>query len=593
MFNFKFIKKTIFVLTLLLVTIFVNGCKGVESLELSESDITIAVGDEQKIEATVMPKDLDVKVVWSSSDNAIATVDQKGLIKGIGAGKATITVKADDVVKKVEVEVFIRKFNVIFNTNLGSNVPVSVVEQGNKVIKPIDPTKVGYTFKGWYDAPNLLNKFDFDTIINENTTIYAGWEQIVLTVSFESNGGSSVSSFDKVYGSKLLEAELPQAPTKEGHDFVGWFTDIDLLEAINFDNEITEDVTLYAKWEKKEYTVNFVTNGGSEVPSQVVKFQDKIVFENPTRPAYIFSGFYRDESLTTWFNPEIEVIFEDTTLYAKWDLGESIVSFETNGGSEIADISVTTLDKLSKPLDPTKTNFLFDGWYKDSNLTEVYDFDTQVEGDFVLYAKWKLDVAVGNKVEFVLNGGEFSLSSTDSFIKFGTQPLNTFSSIAYNSSPWNAELYATNAYIQKNVQSGSYWVKVGLKKNELGLFVVTGIVPSGNIDMASYDYFITAWPQAGDAFTFASSIQLGQIVTVTGFEIQSVSAGLIQGGTIKVYNADAAYEELNANLFSDGATLPTPYKAGSTFEGWYASEDFSGEKVTVASENVKLYAKWS
>ena len=64
------------------------------------------------------------------------------------------------------------------------------------------------------------------------------------------------------------------------------------------------------------------------------------------------------------------------------------VSFETNGGSSVADVKVVGGQKLAEPTDPTRSGYRFDGWYTDKDLTAKYDFDKAVESNFTLYAKW-------------------------------------------------------------------------------------------------------------------------------------------------------------------------------------------------------------
>lgn len=65
------------------------------------------------------------------------------------------------------------------------------------------------------------------------------------------------------------------------------------------------------------------------------------------------------------------------------------VKFETNGGSEIKDVSVSRGGKVTKPDTPTKDGYTFDGWYTDKELTVAYDFDATVVKSLTLYAKWK------------------------------------------------------------------------------------------------------------------------------------------------------------------------------------------------------------
>ncbi|MDD2978665.1 MAG: InlB B-repeat-containing protein, partial [Hespellia sp.] len=65
------------------------------------------------------------------------------------------------------------------------------------------------------------------------------------------------------------------------------------------------------------------------------------------------------------------------------------VTFQSNGGSTVAEQQVTAGNKVTKPADPTKPDHRFDGWYKDSAFTTVWDFDTDtVQADTTIYAKW-------------------------------------------------------------------------------------------------------------------------------------------------------------------------------------------------------------
>ena len=73
------------------------------------------------------------------------------------------------------------------------------------------------------------------------------------------------------------------------------------------------------------------------------------------------------------------------------------VTFETNGGNKIDSVKVSKNGILSKPTEPTKEGFDFDGWYTDKALKTVYDFDTKVAKSFTLYAKWTEKVAEPDK----------------------------------------------------------------------------------------------------------------------------------------------------------------------------------------------------
>lgn len=65
------------------------------------------------------------------------------------------------------------------------------------------------------------------------------------------------------------------------------------------------------------------------------------------------------------------------------------VTFNTNGGSEVKAQTIVSGQKVSKPSDPTRADYVFDGWYSDEGLTNVYKFDIAVTDNTPLYAKWE------------------------------------------------------------------------------------------------------------------------------------------------------------------------------------------------------------
>jgi uncharacterized repeat protein (TIGR02543 family)/prepilin-type N-terminal cleavage/methylation domain-containing protein len=137
-------------------------------------------------------------------------------------------------------------YTVSFYSNGGSNVSSQSIASGQTATRPTNPTKSGYTFGGWYTNSSLTNAFSFSTPITNDTNLYAKWT-VNYTVTFNSNGGSSVSSQSVASGQK---ATRPTNPTKSGYSFSGWYSDSGLTTEYNFNNAVTSNKTLYAKWVK-------------------------------------------------------------------------------------------------------------------------------------------------------------------------------------------------------------------------------------------------------------------------------------------------------------------------------------------------------
>ncbi|MBR3942349.1 MAG: InlB B-repeat-containing protein, partial [Clostridia bacterium] len=225
------------------------------------------------------------------------------------------------------------------------------------------------------------------------------------TVTFNANGhGIAPDALsDVVEGSKI---SAPTAPTAEGFTFEGWYKEAACENAWNFGNDtVTENTTLYAKWtetaeEPETYTVTFDANGGSVTPSNATTGADGklATLPIPTRSgSYTFKGWYTAASGGTQVTVD-KVYTENTTIYAQWNYTGSTgggggvsrytVKFDTNGGTTVANKTVTRNAKLAEPTAPTKDGYTFDGWYTDKELTIAYDFDTKVTKSFTLYAKW-------------------------------------------------------------------------------------------------------------------------------------------------------------------------------------------------------------
>ena len=140
--------------------------------------------------------------------------------------------------------------------------------------------------------------------------------------------------------------------------------------------------------------VIFNSTGGSAVETQQVAENEKAMKPaDPTRDGYKFAGWYSDDGLMKVYDFDSPVT-KELILYAKWEeVAESVteytVTFNTNGGSAVAEQKVKENEKAMKPADPTKEGYKFGGWYMDSGLTEGYDYTLVVTGDLTLYAKWE------------------------------------------------------------------------------------------------------------------------------------------------------------------------------------------------------------
>ncbi|MFF2179039.1 leucine-rich repeat protein [Lysinibacillus sp. NPDC058147] len=314
---------------------------------------------------------------------------------------------------------------VTFNSNGGSEVPSEKVLEGNLLQEPAKPVKGGYTFAGWYKNTEFKTAWDFaKDVVTENITLYAKWTKNNTSegesgevkpsykVTFNSNGGSVVPSQEALEGETLL---APTIPAKKGYTFAGWYKDTGFASAWDFTKDVvTENITLYAKWTKDNtsegesgestpsYIVTYESNGGSEVPSKEVSKGELLQAPpTPVKEDHTFAGWYKDEELTTAWDFEHDVVTANEVLYAEWTKYNSsnggsgqgslsyIVTFNTNGGSEVPSQTVAYKASLQAPSNPVKEGYTFAGWYKDQELTTAWDFaNDEVIENTTLFAKW-------------------------------------------------------------------------------------------------------------------------------------------------------------------------------------------------------------
>jgi uncharacterized repeat protein (TIGR02543 family) len=284
-------------------------------------------------------------VTWSLIGNhAPGTV-----INALGNNTAELVMAADEpnnefTVRAVSVadnekygEAVVKQgYTVSFNSMGGSPVSsLSRITYGGEAVRPIDPTRAGYNFGGWYREDTFGTPWNFtDDKVLGNTTLYAKWTEIVtLTVTFEANGGIPAPSTQTVVHGGTVTA--PPEMTKAGHTFGGWYREDTFGTSWSFSNTVTADTTLYAQW-IPVYTVSFDSMGGSPVNSQTgISSGGKAAEPSiPTRTGYSFAGWYQNSEYTglQWVFDKNDVT-ANITLYARWNVNSYTVTFNANGAA--------------------------------------------------------------------------------------------------------------------------------------------------------------------------------------------------------------------------------------------------------------------
>ena len=127
------------------------------------------------------------------------------------------------------------KYTITFDTNGGSEIAPITQDYGTQIAAPANPTRKGYTFKGW-------DKEIPETMPAENITVKAQWKINQYTIAFDTNGGSEIAPITQDYGTEIT---APDNPTRKGYTFKGW--DKEIPETMP-----AENITITARWKDTE-----------------------------------------------------------------------------------------------------------------------------------------------------------------------------------------------------------------------------------------------------------------------------------------------------------------------------------------------------
>lgn len=156
-------------------------------------------------------------------------------------------------------------------------------------------------------------------------------------------------------------------------------------------------VVLFACTNTPEYSLEFDSNGGSNVTSLITNGKTIVLPNNPIKEGYTFDGWYWDnDTFLVPLNTDSiaeEYISSVMVVYAKWALitnpEQFSINFDSMGGSPVETIVAPYQSTIQPPIDPTMDGFVvFEGWYTDSEYTTPYTFTIMPEQDLTLYAKW-------------------------------------------------------------------------------------------------------------------------------------------------------------------------------------------------------------
>ena len=264
---------------------------------------------------------------------------------------------------------------VAFDSNGGSAIQsIQMDSYDSPIAQPTDPVKEGYEFDGWFYEPTFDNPVDWSIGITKTMTLYAKWVSeelpvIEFTVTFDSNGGSSIPSQTVESGQS---ASRPADPVRPGYTFKGWLSG---STAYDFASPVMSDLILKASWQQDaapivNRIVSFNVDGGSStVSGMTVSDGSRITLPayNGSKSGFAFGGW--SYANVTYQPGQTYAVTSDVTFKAVWKstapvVSDIIITFDVDGGSKtIPSKTVKSGSEFVLPAyDGTKKDCTFGGW---------------------------------------------------------------------------------------------------------------------------------------------------------------------------------------------------------------------------------------
>lgn len=279
-----------------------------------------------------------------------------------------------------------------------SNPSVYTVEDETVTLSA--PTRVHYTFGGWFEDGKLVETIDALRLCD--IKLVAEWIADKYTITYNLNGGECNDALVTEYTVESADITLPIL-TKKGYAFCGWYDNaaFDDKSLNNIPSGSCGNINLYAKFSVVEYTISYDLQGGVNSISNPTKYtieDQNIVLSAPSRECYTFDGWFENGTKVE----SVEVArCENVNLAAKWTAIEYSIAYDLDGGICNEELTVkysVESDDIILP-DLSKDGYKFVGWFIGEKKVEKIAKGSY--GDLKISAKWSMATYT---VEYVCDG---------------------------------------------------------------------------------------------------------------------------------------------------------------------------------------------
>ena len=512
----------------------------------------------------------------------------------------------------------------------------------------------GYRFDGWYTAPNGGNKYDFNTPLTNNVTVYAHWVGNGYTVRFTGNGATGGNTPDQAFQYNIGQNLHRNGFTRDGYTFTGWKR-ADNQQAYgdgqwvtNLTTQPNGIVTMVAQWSANEAHIRYNPNppAGKTAGGQGTPNWDGHTGDTPaiggngwTIDGYTFAGWATSpDGSGARYAPGASWTANGTlTLYAQWTPGQASLTYDGNGatGGKTDPQTGKTDEKINvRDNGFTRDGYTFVTWNTQADCkgnAVKPNSEWTLRGSSTLYACW-----AGNAQTLTYHGNGATGGNT------AAQSGKTGDELTTNANGFTRDGYTFVRWDTAKDGSGTAY---GEGKNGVSQYVMK---PAGNDLYAIWKanpatiQYRNDWPNTtgstpdttgntGDTVTISQNSFDRPGYTFTGWSTSKRGDPSLQPGdkhtleprTTTVWaqwKADPAHLVYNSNIGTVGSetktvdgvvdqtvkTITNPFdRPGYTFSGWNTQADGKGKAYATGADYVLtandkstpkntsvLYAQW-
>lgn len=526
------------------------------------------------------------------------------------------------------------------NTPAGSNAPVTPASRtvpyntaapDTSGWQTGDTGKIpGYRFDGWYTAPNGGNKYDFNTPLTNNVTVYAHWVGNGYTVRFAGNGATGGDTPDQAFQYNIGQNLRRNGFTRDGYTFTGWKR-ADNQQAYGDGQRVTNlttqpngIVTMVAQWSANEAHIRYNPNppAGKTTGGQGTPNWDGHTGDTPTIgqngwtiDGYTFAGWATspDGSGARYAPGAMWTANGTLTLYAQWTPGQASLTYDGNGatgGKTDPQNGVTDQKVNVRQNGFTRDGYAFTGWNTQPDgrgQAWAPNAVWTLHGTGVLYARWRGNQQVLKYYGNGATGGSTAQQEGRTGDVIDTR-ANGFTRDGYTFVEWNTKPDGTGDHYGKGTNGIAKWTMLPAGNDLYAIWQANPANIQYRDDWGATGSTPDTTGVTGQNVTIAQNGFTRPGYTFTGWardrrtnpSIQPGSRYTLTPGTTTLWaqwKADPAHLIYNSNSGSTSQTRRTdgtvdqtvtvianPFtRPGYTFTGWNTQADGRGKAYTAGN----------